>query len=55
MAQDKADSMQSSIVLAPTVDASYGNGWRQMWKYFLELFLIGIIGLVIGIPAGMEV
>jgi len=24
-----------------------------MWKYFLELFLIGIIGFVIGIPAGM--
>jgi len=24
-----------------------------MWKHFLELFLIGIIGLVIGIPAGM--
>jgi uncharacterized membrane protein len=54
MAQDKADSMQSSIVLAPTVDASYGNGWHQMWKYFLELFLIGIIGWVIGIPSGME-
>ncbi len=26
----------------------------KMWKYFLELFLIGIIGWVIGIPAGME-
>ena len=25
-----------------------------MWKYFLELFLIGIIGFVIGIPMGME-
>jgi len=24
-----------------------------MWRYFLELFLIGIIGLVIGIPSGM--
>jgi len=33
--------------------SSYGNGWRQLWKYFLELFLIGLIGLVIGIPAGI--
>ncbi|MFC1968798.1 hypothetical protein ACFLVX_05395 [Chloroflexota bacterium] len=24
-----------------------------MWKYFLELFLIGIIGLVISIPSGV--
>jgi uncharacterized membrane protein len=24
-----------------------------MWKYFLELFLIGIIGFIIGIPAGL--
>jgi len=30
MAQDKADATQGSLVLAPTVGASYGNGWRQM-------------------------
>ncbi len=53
MTQENANTMQSSTVLTPTVGASYGNGWRQMWKYFLELFLIGIIGLVIGIPSGM--
>ena len=35
------------------VVSAYENGWRQLWKYFLELFLIGIIGFVIGIPAGM--
>ena len=35
------------------VFSSYGHGWRQLWKYFLELFLIGLIGFVIGIPAGM--
>ncbi len=52
MAQDKADSARNSTILAPTVGASYGNGWRQMWKYFLELFLIGIVGFVIGIPSG---
>jgi len=53
MAQDKTNTTQSSTVLTPTVGASYGNGWRQMWKYFLELFLIGIIGLIIGIPSGI--
>ena len=35
------------------VGSAYGNGWRQLWRYFLELFLIGIIGFVIVIPAGM--
>ena len=53
MTQDKPESTQSSLVLKPTVEASYGNGWRQMWKHFLELFLIGIVGFVIGIPSGM--
>lgn len=33
--------------------SSYGHGWRQLWKYFVELFLIGLIGFAIGIPAGM--
>ena len=51
MTQDKVDSTQSSPVLVPTVEASYRNGWRQMRKYFLELFLIGIIAVVIGLPA----
>ncbi len=39
--------------LVPGVGSSYGNGWGKLWKYFLELLLIGIIGLVIGIPSGM--
>jgi len=39
--------------LVPGVGSSYGNGWGKLWKYFLELFLIGIIGFVIGIPSGM--
>ena len=53
MAQDKANTTQSPTVFTPTVGASYGNAWRQMKKYFLELFLIGIIGLIIGIPSGI--
>ena len=44
---------KNSVTLAPGVGSAYGNGWRQLWKYFLELFLIGIIGYVIGIPGWM--
>ncbi|MFC2056696.1 hypothetical protein ACFLTO_03900 [Chloroflexota bacterium] len=51
--EDKANVPQNSIALAPGVGSSYSNGWRQLWKYFLELFLIGIIATVIGIPSGM--
>ena len=39
-----------SVVLAPGVVSSYKNGWRQLWKYFLELFLIGIIFAIITSP-----
>jgi len=48
-----SEVVQKSVVLVPGVGSCYGNGWRQLWKYFLELFLIGIIGFVIGIPSGM--
>ena len=51
--EDNRNVSQSTVVLVPGVSSSYGNGWRQLWKYFLELFLIGIIGFLIGIPAGM--
>jgi uncharacterized membrane protein len=39
-----------SVVLSPGVVSSYKNGWRQLWKYFLALFLIGIIFAVIISP-----
>ena len=52
--EEKGNVSQSSVVLVPGVGSSYGNGWGKLWKYFLELFLIGIIGFVIGIPMGME-
>ena len=44
---------ESTIVFAPGVGSSYGNGWKQLWKYFLELFLIGIIVVVISIPSSI--
>jgi len=52
MAEERAE--QKAIALVPGVGSSYGNGWRQLWKYFLELFLIFIIVLVISIPSGMS-
>ncbi len=34
----------------PTIGDSYGNGWKQLWKFFPELLLIGIIYFLIGLP-----
>ncbi len=35
------------------VGSSYGNGWRQLWKQFLMLFLIGIIVVLISSPSSI--
>lgn len=32
------------------VPSSYGNGWRQLWKHFLVLFIAGIIVFLISLP-----
>ena len=42
------------VTLVPGVGSAYKNGWRQLWKYFLELFVIGIISFIIYIPTGMN-
>jgi uncharacterized membrane protein len=34
----------------PGVWTAYGHGWRQMWKYFLELLLITIVSFLLSIP-----
>ena len=34
----------------PGVGSAYSSGWRQLWKNFLELFLIGIIAFLISLP-----
>ena len=31
----------------PGVITSYGHGWRQLWKFILELFVIGLIAFFI--------
>jgi uncharacterized membrane protein len=45
---------KNSVTLAPGVGSAYKNGWRQLWKYFIALFVIGLIGCIIGIPTGMN-
>jgi uncharacterized membrane protein len=34
-----------------TAFGSFGYGWQQLWKYFLHLFLIGVIVWVASIPS----
>jgi uncharacterized membrane protein len=34
-----------------TAFGSFGYGWQQLWKYFLHLFLIGVIVGIASIPA----
>lgn len=49
----EGNAVEGSGAPFPGVGSSYAHGWTHLWKYFLELFLIGIVSLVIGIPAGM--
>jgi uncharacterized membrane protein len=53
MIEDNAKTANNSIVWAPRVGSSYSNGWRGLKKYFLELLLITVIGIVIGVPFGL--
>ncbi|HSC13807.1 MAG TPA: hypothetical protein VLI71_01770 [Gammaproteobacteria bacterium] len=34
-----------------TAFGSFGYGWQQLWKYFLHLFLIGVVVGVVNLPA----
>jgi len=53
MVQENERTVQNSAGWSPGVGSSYANGWGKVWKYFLELFLIGLVGIVIGIPSGV--
>jgi uncharacterized membrane protein len=44
---------EGKTLLVPGVGSSYKNGWGKLWKYFLELLLIAIIGFTIGIPSAI--
>jgi len=53
MGEENRDAVNSSAAWVPGVRSSYRNGWRQLKKYFLELLLITVIGIVIGVPLGL--
>lgn len=40
----------SKASFEPTVGDSYNHGWKTIWKYFLELFLIGLLLFIISLP-----
>lgn len=40
----------SKATFEPTVGDAFNHGWKTIWKYFLELFLIGLLLLVISLP-----
>ncbi len=43
MEKDKEVKKYESYSLSPGVFECYGHGWRQLWKNFLELFVIFLI------------
>ncbi len=47
MDQNSLQPTGESPVIIPNVGACYGHGWRQMWKYILELLLISILSFLI--------
>ncbi len=47
------ESSAPSIVIQPGVGEAYGNGWRQLWKNFLELLLVIIITWAFGAPTAI--
>ncbi len=38
-----------TVPASPTITESYGHGWRQLRRYFLELFLAGLVAFVVQI------
>ena len=53
MSEENKDAVHSSAAWVPGVGSSYSNGWQQLKKYFLELLLITVVGIVIGVPLGL--
>jgi len=45
--EERENVPPNTVVLAPGVVSSYRNGWRKLWKYFLDLLSIGIVFAII--------
>ena len=50
MTQENEIAGPQSVPVCPRVFACYGHGWRQMWKYILELLLITIVSVLLSLP-----
>lgn len=44
------NAAREMTVFEPGVSSAYGNGWKQLWKNFLELLLVFIVIVVISLP-----
>jgi uncharacterized membrane protein len=53
MSENNLHASPKSTALLPGVSSCYKHGWRQLWKYFLELLLIIIIAIIISLPSGL--
>ncbi|MGB5872693.1 MAG: glycerophosphoryl diester phosphodiesterase membrane domain-containing protein [Bacteroidota bacterium] len=49
MAQESESAIQKPPV-RPTARSCYAHGWRQMWKYVLELLLITGVSILLSLP-----
>ena len=52
MSEQLKTNQVSGDIPRSTVGGSYGYGWKQFKKYFLELFLISIIVILVQAPLG---
>jgi len=52
MSEQVKTNQESNGIPRSTVGDSYGYGWKQFIKYFLELFLISIIVILVQAPLG---
>jgi len=46
-------NLQQPYVPDSSIGTSFNFGWKQMWKYFLYLFLVSIIIAVLQVPMGV--
>jgi uncharacterized membrane protein len=47
---DNEHVARNAPMLLPKVGACYKHGWRQLWRFILELLLIGIIAFALHVP-----
>jgi len=53
MVQINEKPVSGTPILLPDVSSCYSYAWKQLWKNFLELFLVTMIYILITIPTGI--